>query len=262
MRLADKVCVITGASSGIGRGVAEAFSREGARLFLVARPEDRSDLDTTINELPEAVGMTADLGELKAPAAILEKALANFGRIDVLVNNAGFADVVAADEMSSDRWDRLFNVNLRAMFLLSQGFARLAITRGGGGAIVNTASTNGIRPEPMLAAYNTSKAGVIALTQSLAIELGSKNIRVNAVLPGMIITRQTAPLLDDPTFATTYVAGIPLGKFGYPEDVAPAYVFLASDEARYVTGSSLVVDGGLSVGIHWPEQTNQYPDFA
>lgn len=262
VRLADKVCVITGASSGIGRGVAEAFSREGARLFLVARPEDQADLDAAVNEFPEAVGISADLGEPEAPAAVIEQALAHFGRIDVLVNNAGFADVGPATEIKLDRWDRVIAVNLRSMFLLSQGFARQAIARGGGGSIVNTASTNAIRPEPLLASYNVSKAGVIALTQSLALELGRHGIRANAVLPGMVVTRQTASLLDDPTFAASYVAGVPLGRFADPEDVAPAYVFLASEEAGYITGSTLVVDGGLSVGIHWPEQINDYPDFT
>ncbi|MGH8924085.1 MAG: SDR family NAD(P)-dependent oxidoreductase [Acidimicrobiia bacterium] len=262
MRLADKVCVITGASSGIGRAVAEGFAREGARLLLVARPQDQADLDATAQALPEAVGLASDLSDPEAPTGIINKALEDFGRIDVLVNNAGFADVAPVIEFSLERWDRVFNVNLRAMFLLSQAFARYVIARGGGGAIVNTASINGIRAEPMLAAYNVSKAGVIALSQSLALEFGQHNIRVNAVLPGMVYTRQTASLLDDPKFASSYLTGIPLGRFADPNDIAPAYVFLASEEARYLTGSSLVVDGGLSIGISWPEQINEYPDFT
>lgn len=262
MRLADKVCVITGASSGIGRAVAEAFAGEGARLLLVARPEDQADLDATVQPLFQAIGLATDLSEPEAPAGIIDRALGHFGRIEVLVNNAGFADVGPATEISLDRWDRVLAVNLRAMFLLSQGFARHVIARGGGGSIVNTASTNAIRPEPLLTAYNVSKAGVIALTQSLALELGRHGIRANAVLPGMVITRQTAPLLDDPKFASTYLAGVPLGRFADPKDLAPAYVFLASEEARYITGSTLVVDGGLSVGINWPEQINEYPDFT
>lgn len=262
MRLADKVCVITGASSGIGRAVAEAFAAEGARLLLVARPPDHADLKATVQGLPQAVGLASDLSDPGAAAEIIDKALEHFARVDVLINNAGFADVALATEFSVERWDRVFNVNLRAMFLLAQSFARHVIARGGGGSIVNTGSINGIRPEPMLAAYNVSKAGVMALSQSLALEFGQYSIRVNTVLPGMVYTRQTAPLLDDPSFAGPYLTGIPLGRFADPKDIAPAYVFLASEDARYLTGSSVVVDGGLSIGISWPEQINEYPDFT
>ncbi len=262
-RLEARRCIVTGSSSGIGRGVAEAFAAEGARVLLVARPADAADLTDVLGVLGEAgTGLTVDLGDASAASVIMATALERIGGADVLVNNAGFADVVGVLEATAERWDRLMSVNLRSTFLLSQAFARHAIDRGGGGAIVNTASTNAIRPEPQLASYNSSKAGVLGLTQSLAIELARHGIRANAVLPGMVHTRQTADVLRDPGFRQAYEGAIPLGRIAEPADIAPAYVFLASDESRYVTGAALVVDGGLTVGIHWPDAITQYTDFA
>lgn len=255
--------MVTGASSGIGRAVAEAFADEGGSVFLVARTSDADDLDAVVAKLGEpASAFVADVGDRSTADPLIAEAVARLAGVDVLVNNAGFADVVDILDASSDRWDRLMAVNLRATFLLSQAFARHAVARGGGGVIINTASTNAIRPEPQLAAYNTSKAGVVALTQSLAIELAQHGIRANAVLPGMVNTRQTADVLQDSSFRQAYQAGIPLGRVAEPADIAPAYVFLASDESRYVTGASIVIDGGLSVGISWPAVVTQYSDFA
>ena len=262
-RLAGRKCLVTGASSGIGRAVAKAFVAEGASVVLVARHSDASDLADVVSELgDQATSVSADLGDPAAADMLIAEAVMRLSGIDVLVNNAGFADVVDILDSTVERWDRLMAVNLRATFLLSQAFARQVIARTGGGAIVNTASTNAIRPEPQLASYNASKAGVIALTQSLAIELASHRIRANAVLPGMVATRQTADVLRDESFRRAYEAGIPLGRIAEPSEIAPAYVFLASDESRYVTGASLVVDGGLSVGIQWPATVTQYADFA
>lgn len=263
VRLADRNCLVTGASSGIGRAVAEAFVLEGASVLLVARESDADDLGAVVAGLgPRATGVNADLGDPSAADRIVGEAVARLARLDVLVNNAGFADVSDVLDTTAERWDRLMAVNLRAMFILSQAFARHVVSRGGGGVIVNTASTNGIRPEPQLVSYNTSKAGVIALTQSLAIELARHRIRANAVLPGMVSTRQTADVLRDESFRNAYQGAIPLGRIAEPAEIAPAYVFLASDESRYVTGASIVVDGGLSVGLHWPAVVTQYTDFA
>lgn len=262
-RLAGQKCVVTGASSGIGRAVAEAFIAEGASVLVVARDSDADDLGAVVAELGDAASaVVADLGDPSVVDELIAEAVARLVRVDVLVNNAGFADVVDVLDATAERWDRLMAVNLRATFLLSQAFARHVIERGGGGVIINTASTNGIRPEPQLASYNASKAGVIALTQSLAIELAKHGIRANAVLPGMVNTRQTADVLQDPSFKQAYQAGIPLGRIAEPADIAPAYVFLASDESRYVTGASIVVDGGLSVGISWPAVVTRYSDFG
>jgi NAD(P)-dependent dehydrogenase (short-subunit alcohol dehydrogenase family) len=256
-RLDDRVALVTGASSGIGRAVAEAFAGEGAKLLLVAAPTDEAKLRDVAGGLG-GHALALDVGDPSNPSRAIEAVEQSFGRLDVLVNNAGFAYLESALDMSAERWDRLMAVNLRGVFLLSQAFARHVVGRGGGGAVVNTASSNAVAPEPGLAAYNASKAAMLSLTRTLAMEFGAHGIRVNAVLPGMTYTRQTAELLDDAAWAHQYLPMIPLGRFAEPADIAPAYVFLASDEARYVTGSSLLVDGGLTAGLHWPAAEVSY----
>jgi NAD(P)-dependent dehydrogenase (short-subunit alcohol dehydrogenase family) len=175
------------------------------------------------------------------------------GRIDILVSNAGFASLESALDASVEHWDRLYAVNLRGSFLLCQAFGQHVKARRGGGTIVITSSTNAVMPESRQAAYNASKAGLLSLTKTLALEFASLGIRVNAVLPGMTRTPQTAAVLGDERFARAYLPAIPAGRFAEPDDIAPAYVFLASDEARYITGVELAVDGGLTIGVRWPE---------
>jgi NAD(P)-dependent dehydrogenase (short-subunit alcohol dehydrogenase family) len=256
-RLQDRVAVVTGASSGIGRAVAELFAREGARLVLVAAPSDAEELEQAAAGLGAPM-IAVDISDPDAAARVMDAALQHHGALDVLVNNAGFAFVEPALTTSVDRWDRLFAVNLRGTMLFSQAFATRLQERGQPGAIVNTASTNATAPEPQLAAYNASKAGVLSLTQTLALELAPLAIRVNAVLPGMTRTRQTQDLIDDPVFARHYLPMIPLGRIADPGDVAGAYLFLASDDARYVTGVGIPVDGGLTVGVRWPDVELHY----
>jgi NAD(P)-dependent dehydrogenase (short-subunit alcohol dehydrogenase family) len=257
-RLEGKVAVITGASSGIGRGVAEAFADEGAELLLVAHEADADDLTEAAGRLDGAAALVADVAEPETAGRTIDEAVRRFGQVDVLVNNAGFAFVEHTLEVTLDHWNRLMAVNLRGTFLLSQAFARYAVGRGGSGAIVNTASSNAIAPEPLLVTYNATKAAIVSLTRTMAIDLGRHAIRVNAVMPGMTRTRQTLDLLDDERFSSAYIRMIPLGRFAEPADIAPVYVFLASDDARYVTGASVLADGGLSAGLHWPDVAVSY----
>ncbi|MCI0635855.1 MAG: SDR family oxidoreductase [Actinobacteria bacterium] len=249
--------LVTGASSGIGAAVARAFSALGARLCVLAAPQDEDDLRVVAGEV-DAAYVVAELSDAKETDTAIGRAIESVGHLDVLVNNAGFAVVEPALELSPERWDRLMAVNLRAPFLLSRNFARHLREQGRGGAIVNTASTNAYAVEPGLSAYNASKAGLVALTQTLALELAPDGIRVNAVLPGMTRTRQTTELVDHPAFGPAYLETIPLGRYATPEEIAPAYCFLASDAARYATGTLLVVDGGLTVGLRWPAVETSY----
>jgi len=254
-RLAGKKILITGGSSGIGRAIAQLAVAEGGQVAIAGAPNDHDDLRQTANDLG-VVPLEGDLAQPKSCLHLFDTALKRLGDIDVLVNNAGFGYVESVLNMSVEQWDKLFAVNVRAMFILSKVFAEhISGQKKDSGVIVNTSSTNANHPEPGLAAYNASKSGVMGLTRTLALEFASLNIRVNAVLPGMTRTRQTHDLFQDDHFTKQYVAQIPLGRLAEPSDIAPSYIFLASDEARYITGTTITVDGGLTTGILWPSNS-------
>ncbi len=262
LRLEGKHCLVTGASSGIGRAVAVAFAEEGARLYLTAHPNDEEELAALAREIDAVAFKSQDLAVPDAATAIVTDALQTGQRVDVLVSHAGFAYVEDARDVSQEHWDRLMAVNVRTGFFLATAFAAHVEERGGGGAIVFTSSTNAFRPERSLAPYNASKAAISSLTQSLALDFAPLRIRVNAVLPGMAYTRQTAELFAATEFDHHFRRVIPLGRPAQPEELAPAYVFLASEEAGYITGACLPVDGGLSISIPWPEVDVSYSAHA
>ncbi|MHB1343463.1 MAG: SDR family NAD(P)-dependent oxidoreductase [Thermoleophilia bacterium] len=248
-RFMDRVALVTGAGSGIGRAVAMCLAEEGARLVLLGRRV------RPLEEVAAAIRAEGGRDPLIRPAdvavssdvdAAVVATLERFGRLDVAVASAGISLRKPFLETSPDELDEILRVNVRGAFVTGQAAARAMIEGGRGGSIVHVASTNGIMADDLLpeSAYNSSKAAVLLLTKSMALELAPDGIRVNAVCPGFIETPLTAERAAEPGFHESYVRKIPMGRFGRPEEVARVIVFLASDEASYVTGAGVLVDGG------------------
>ncbi|HWQ27597.1 MAG TPA: SDR family NAD(P)-dependent oxidoreductase [Dehalococcoidia bacterium] len=255
MLLQDRVAVVTGGGSGIGRGVALRFAREGAKVAILDVAQDR--LDETAAQLTEAgapslavradVSVTEDVE--RAFAAVLER----FGRVDILVNNAGIGNPPKLIvEMDDDGWDRTIAVNLRSVFLCSRAAARQMIRQGRGGRIISVASQAGKTGYPRLTPYCASKAGIILFTQAFAKEVAPYGILVNCVCPGTIdtpllragVAEATGGSIPFEQAIAAMLPTIPLGRIGYPEDVAKLITFLASDEADYMTGQAINITGG------------------
>ncbi len=241
--------LISGGSSGIGLATAQRFLDEGSRVFLAGL--DGHEVDGALAALGpggEAHGLACDVSHAGDVARMVAAARDALGGIDVLINNAGtarrdpFLAIAAAD------WDRIVAVNLRGMFLVAQAVSRHMVERGGGGVIVNMSSTNGLAGEADYAHYNASKGGVLLLTKTMAVELGIHGIRVNALCPGFIRTPLNEAIsasVGGAEFETAYARErIPLGRVGQPGEVAAAYAFLASDDASFIHGAALVIDGG------------------
>lgn len=247
--LRDKRVLISGGSSGIGQATAQRFLEEGARVFLCGADPD--GVDTALAELRQfgaVSGIPADVAREEDVGRLVGSARQALGGIDVLINNAGIAWREPFLDITPAHWDRVIEVNLRGMFLVAQAVARVLVDQGRGGAIVNMSSTNGLGGEADYAHYNASKGGVLLLTKTMAVELGPHRIRVNAVCPGYIETPLNAAIsagLGGESFAGEYASDhIPLGRAGKSSEVAAVYAFLASDEASFMTGAEVVIDGG------------------
>jgi glucose 1-dehydrogenase len=240
-RLEGKVAAITGAGQGNGRAIAEAFVREGAAVMV-------ADLDarlarTAAEELERSAAIAIDVRSADDAARMVAETVARFGRLDVLVNNAGVIGRHDFLEITEEEWDRVLDVNLKGSFLCAQAAAR-RMKEQAGGAIINLASVNAISVNPSTVHYCTSKGGVVTLTRAMALALAPHGIRVNAIGPGPVRTSLSRDRLDDPQAYAATVAHIPLGRVAQPHDLAGAATFLASDESSYVTGITLFVDGG------------------
>jgi 3-oxoacyl-[acyl-carrier protein] reductase len=247
MRLADKVALVTGGGSGFGAGICRHFAAEGARVLVVDRDPLGEHTATSIGSA--AAFARADVADAADVRLMVAAAIDRFGRLDVLVNNAGRPQAPQSFlETSESDYDRLFAVNAKAIFLAAQQVVPI-MRRQGGGVILNTVSVAAIRPRPNLLAYNSSKGAALLMSKSMAIELAPDRIRVNAICPGPGDTPMLATFVGGESEAhkRAFLASIPLGRLCTPDDVANAMVFLASDEAAFITGAVIEVDGGRCI---------------
>jgi 3-oxoacyl-[acyl-carrier protein] reductase len=243
--LDGKVALVTGASRGIGRAIAKEFASQGAKVALCARSVDA--LQAVADEIAAAGGCAQpyalDVSSADGVRAVVEAVTEHFGRLDILINNAGITRDGLIARMKDDAWEEVLNTNLRGAFYLTRAAAKIMM-RQRCGKIVNISSVVGLTGNPGQANYAASKAGLIGMTRSVAKELGSRNIQVNAIAPGFIVTDMTDSLPE--ALKAKLLEQIPLGRLGQPEEIAKAALFLASDWSDYVTGQVLAVCGGLT----------------
>ncbi|MDD5432631.1 MAG: 3-oxoacyl-[acyl-carrier-protein] reductase [Candidatus Omnitrophica bacterium] len=244
MRLKDKVALITGGARGIGRAIAMRFAQEGADIVIAdVNPADAEKTCAEIEALGrKTLGLQMDVTDFTKVEEAINKILDKFGKVDILVNNAGITKDNLLLRMGQPEWDAVINVNLKGTFNCTKAVSKPMI-KARFGRIVNIASIIGIIGNAGQANYAASKAGIIALTKTTAKELASRNVNVNAVAPGFIQTEMTAKLPEEVKQKMKEV--IPLDKFGTPEDVAACCLFLASEDSSYITGQTIVVDGGM-----------------
>ena len=248
--------LVAGGSSGIGKAVTARFAREGARTTIIGAPDDSGDLDATLAELRAqggtVTGAALDVSRPQDAQAAVDLAVEHGGgTLDTLVVTVGhFPPPAHFLESTLATFDVTFDVNVKATFLLGQAAARVMVERGRG-AIINTSSTNAFMGDELTTIYSAAKAAVSTLTQVMAIDLAPMGVRVNAVIPGMIETRASAPMVQDASIWETYKLRIPMDRPGQPEEIAGLYAFIASADAAYMTGSLVRYDGGFSSGIRW-----------
>jgi NAD(P)-dependent dehydrogenase (short-subunit alcohol dehydrogenase family) len=244
-RFAGKAVIVTGAGRGIGRAIAQRFADEGAEVMLLGR--GREALEETAALIGGGLVQTADVGDAAQVGAATEAALAAWGRIDVLVNNAGIDDETPFLEMREDRWREVLNTNLTGPFLMSRAVVPHMV-EAGGGVVIHNASIDATGGDGPFASYNASKAGLLGLNRTMALELGQHGIRVNCVSPGFTHTdmteRAVGPKLME--YLTTSFDRVPMRRLVRPEEIAATCAFLASDDASGITGQNLIVDCGLT----------------
>lgn len=248
MRLKDKVAVVTGAASGIGRAIALLFAKEGAEVVIVDIDDKNGEATLRLirEQKGEAILIHADVSNAQDVERMTKATIQQFGKVTVLVNNAAYLkDFKPAVDTTEEEWERSIGVTLKGVFLCSK-YAIPEMMKAGGGSIINISSVGGLVGFASYAAYCSAKGGVIQLTKSLAIDYGRSNIRVNAICPGPIDTPSSPETHDEKLHQWQREMTV-LGRTGQPEEVAYAALFLASDESSFVTGSDLIVDGGWTI---------------
>ncbi|WP_164101394.1 glucose 1-dehydrogenase [Candidatus Laterigemmans baculatus] len=255
-RLSGKTALITGGSSGIGQAIAVRFAEEGANVAIAYRSskEGAEKTAAAVNEACQREGtdacrgmiVQADVADESQVVRMFQEVLEAFGRLDIVVNNAGIQIQKPSHELDAADFDKVMGVNLRGAFLCSREALRHFRSRPGGGVILNDSSVHQIIPKPGYLGYSASKGGLGNLTRTLALEYAAEGIRVNAVAPGAIVTPMNQAWIDDPEARAAVESHIPMGRAGKPEEMAAVFAFLASDDASYITGQTIYADGGLT----------------
>ena len=244
MRLKDKTAIITGGGTGIGLATALAFYQEGAKIILFGRRKEK--LEKAVEKLGDsAIIVQGDMTNNNDLDQLINETLHNFKKIDILVNNAGLFNGSPLHEISDSQWDEIMDINIRSVFQLTRRVLPVMLSQKYG-SIIHISSILGLIAVPQVAAYNVSKGALNQFSRSIAVEYGSSGIRSNSICPGLIATDMTADLMKDADLMKEWSKEYPIGRFGKPEDVANACLYLASDESSFVTGITLPVDGGFT----------------
>lgn len=244
MRLKDKTAIITGGGTGIGLATARAFCKEGAKVILFGRRKEK--LEKAVEKLGgSAIIVQGDMTNNNDLDQLINETLHNFKKIDILVNNAGLFNGSPLHEISDSQWDEIMDINIRSVFQLTRRVLPAMLSQKYG-SIIHISSILGLIAVPQVAAYNVSKGALNQFSRSIAVEYGSSGIRSNSICPGLIATDMTADLMKDADLMKEWSKEYPIGRFGKPEDVANACLYLASDESSFVTGITLPVDGGFT----------------
>jgi dehydrogenase/reductase SDR family protein 4 len=245
--LAGRAAIVTGGRRGIGRAIALALAEAGADVVLGDRVVDDGELEAVAAEIKKrgrrSLAVQADITQKADVDSLVQKTLADFGSVDILVNNAAMNIRAPLLELNEEGWDRVIDTDLKGYYLCSQAAGKIMVQQKRGN-IINIASTAAMYTAPEMGAYCIAKAGVVMLTRILAVELAEHNIRVNAVAPSLVKTKFSQPLWADPKTLREIESGIPLARLAEPEDIVGSVLFLASDASAYITGHTIVVDGG------------------